>query len=364
MVYVKRIRKRGVNIVVEAYAEVLFAPTGDIGVWQRRFSQKAVQFAAQEAPTNKRPRWGHYGKPLKTTFTATSKHQPGRLRIYTAIGSTSPHATYVDQGTGVFGGKGLYQAKILPPWTRGSPSLYEHTWRPPGSQARVKPVFIKGQPGQQFLDKGVRRAFAFMRARSYQVPGEGNISNAVKSFPDALANFSGATPADAGFIQSLEQWRAWRDDAFNAEKRLGKDTANRARRKVSDGTRPSVSRYGGRKFSYTRRSPAAEARRAQRSKERSQARRDEIKRQKAAKSLDKTERESDRARSAKGQRQRAEKARFIAALVKKYGAANVDMASLEFEGGYYYATVRVFTERAGDGKTTPEFKEVRGRKVE
>lgn len=232
MVLVRRIRKRGANIVVEANGEVLFSATGDVGRWTNRFSQRVRAFAEQEAPSNKRPRWAHYGKPLKSTMTASTTYQPARMKVYSAVGSTAAHAYYVDQGTGIYAGNGPYPAKILPPWTRGSPSLYEHTWRPGGPRTRrVRTVMIKGQKGQFFFDKGLERGFRSMRMRAFQVPGEGGpkISNALNSMPTGLEDFSGATPADGAFIGELETWRKWRDDAWNSQEDLGKGKSRPAK---------------------------------------------------------------------------------------------------------------------------------------
>lgn len=228
MVLIKRIHNRGANIVVEANGEVLFAPTGDVGQWTSRFSRAATRFSAEYAPTNKRPRWSHYGKPLKTTFTSSTVFQPGRMKVHSAVGSTSPHAYYVDQGTGVFAGNGPYKAKILPPWHRGSASLYEHTWRPGGpGERRVKPVMIRGQraanEGKGFFDPGLTRAFQYMRMRSFQVPADGKITAALGSFPEGLANFAGNTEASPGFVAQLEVWRTWRDEAWRRREELGKD---------------------------------------------------------------------------------------------------------------------------------------------
>jgi hypothetical protein len=217
MVLVKRIHKRGANIVVEANGEVLFAATGDVGKWQRRFSDAVRTASAAEAPTNKRPRWGHYGKPLKSTFTASTTYQPGRMRVYSAVGSTAPHGFYVDQGTGVFAGNGPYEAKILPPWHRGSPSLYEHTWRPGGRGKRVKPVLIKGQKGQFFFDAGLKRGFEVMRMRSFDVPSDAKITEALSAIPHGLLNFLGNTEANPAFIASLTQWREWRRAAWDGQ---------------------------------------------------------------------------------------------------------------------------------------------------
>ncbi len=228
MPLVRRIRKRGANIVVEANAEVLFAPSGDVGRWTNRFSQRVGAFTRAEAPSNKRPRWSHYGKPLASTITASTTYQPGRMRVYAAIGSGAPHAYYVDQGTGVYAGNSPYEAKVLPPWAQGSPSLYERTWRPggPGTR-RVAPVMIKGQKGQNFFDKGLRRGFQSMRMRSFQVPGDGRIGNVLDAIPTGMLNFKGNTPADGAFRSNLEQWRSWRDAAYQKGDALGRDGGRR-----------------------------------------------------------------------------------------------------------------------------------------
>lgn len=225
MVLVRRIRSRGANIVVEANGEVLFAPTGDVGRWTNRFSHRVIAGAEQAAPVNKRPRWGHYGKPLKATIKGSTTYHPSRMKVYSAVGSTAPHGYYVDQGTGVYAGNGPYEAKVLPPWQRGSASLYEATWRPTGPGGRkVAKVMIRGQKGQFFLDAGVKRGFQSMRMRSVQLPGEGasRMSAALSSFPEGLANFLGNTVADAAFRLSLAEWRAWRDEAWDAGEGLGR----------------------------------------------------------------------------------------------------------------------------------------------
>lgn len=223
MVLVRRIQSRGANIVVEAHGEVLFSAVGPVGIWTNRFSNKLTANAAKAAPSNKRPRWAHYGKPLKSTMTSSTTYQPGNMRVYAAVGSKAPHAYYVDQGTGIYGGKGPYLAKILPPWLPGSPSLYEATWRPDGpGHRRVSPVMIRGQKGQHFFDKALAKTFAYMRMRAFQVPGNAQITNALSSMPTGLANFAGNTPADAGFKTQLEEWREWRDDAWSRGEGLGR----------------------------------------------------------------------------------------------------------------------------------------------
>lgn len=347
---VRKIRSRGANIVVEAHGEVLFAATGDVGKWQNRFSHRVRNFAAAAAPTNKRPRWSHYGKPLKSTFTATTRYQPGRMRVYSAIGSSAPHAYYVDQGTGVYAGNGPYKAKVLPPWTRGSASLYEHTWHPPNQAAtgtRLS-VLIRGQEGQGFFDKGLARGFASMRMRAFQVAGDPKITNALKSMPTGMTNFAGNTAADGAFLFELKQWREWRDAAFNSGRVLGKGSTRESRRRADRKAATAARRR--------RDGEQYRERRREESKKRSQKRRDEQKAKNQSKPAKPEIKQSNS--SAK----RNERLRFIAAAVKKYGS-DVDLNSLEFEGGYWYLTVKVFTKRDADGEMRPDFKEIRGRKV-
>lgn len=220
MAVVRRIRSRGATITVEANAEVLFMPGGQVNNWANRFTGRIRAATIAEAPRNKRPRWSHYGKALHTTIVSARPRFWGngrdKQRVYGAVGSTALHAWYVDQGTGIYNGSMPYKAKILPPWQRGEGSLYEHTWRPTGPGGkRVKPVYIKGQKGQGFFDKGLRRAFQSMRMRSYQVPTDPKISDVLNSMPTGLDNFKGNTPADGAFVAQLEEWREWRDTAWS-----------------------------------------------------------------------------------------------------------------------------------------------------
>ena len=227
MPVVKRIRNRGATITVEANAEVLFMPGGQVHNWTNRFTGRIRSHTISEAPRNKRPRWSHYGKALHTTIVSARPRFWGngrdKQRVYGAVGSTAPHAWYVDQGTGIHNGSMPYKAKILPPWVRGEGSLYEHTWRPAGPGGRrVKPIYIKGQKGQGFFDKGLRRAFQSMRMRSYQVAGDPKIGDVLNSMPTGLANFKGNTPADGAFIAQLEEWREWRQVAWERDQSLGR----------------------------------------------------------------------------------------------------------------------------------------------
>lgn len=229
MPVVKRIRNRGATITVEAHGEVLFMPGGDVHNWTNRFTGRIRAKTIQAAPSNSRPRWAHYGKPLRSTIVSARPRFWGngrdKMRVYAAVGSTAAYAQYVDQGTGVYNGGAPYEAAILPPWQQGSPSLYERTWRPAGPRGRrVRPVMIKGQRGQQFFDKGLAAAFRSMRMRSFQVPGEGGpkITDALNSTPSTLENFLGNTPATPAFVAQLGEWRKWRDEAWGKGEGLGR----------------------------------------------------------------------------------------------------------------------------------------------
>ncbi len=347
MVLVRRIQGRGATVVVEANGEVLFAATGPVGTWQNRFSQRARAFASAAAPTNKRPRWAHYGAPLKSTMRASTTYQPGRMKVHSAVGSTAPHGYYVDQGTSDF------EAKILPPWFPGSASLYEHTWHPPGGSA-VGTIRVSGQEGQQFLAAGVSRAFASMRMRSFQVPGDPKISGALSSFPEGLANFSGATPAGGAFIGSLNEWRRWRDERFNSGRLLG-DTSQGGRRITNEQERRWAKSRALREAADNRRRDRNQYNRERRkamSADRSRKWREEQKRNKS----------TEKAPMAKrNQALKAEKARFLAAIIKKYGISNVEKSTLEFRNGAWYITVKRMSVRPSDGAVRPEYVEVRGK---
>lgn len=353
---IKRIKSRGANIVVEANAEILVLPSGDIGRWKKALSERVKQETRKEAPTNERPRWGHYGAPLKSTFTAstTTRITKGGGFIYSAIGSRSPHAYYVDQGTGIFNGGSPWKAKILPPYTQGGASLYEHTWHPPDQPATglARPIMIKGQKGQHFFDKGLDRAFRSVGDRRYKPIG-GRLSGALRSFPEGIADFAGNTVDDGeggAFRASLDEWRIWRDEAFNSGRVLGEGFQTREhKRRAAKRAATASNRH--------RRSKEARERRAERSRERSQKRRDELKAKNKTKAKPVKKSGFAAAKS-------AERLRFLAAAAKKYGQSNIDIGSLEFENGYWFITVKVFTKRESDGVVRPDYKEIRGRKVE
>lgn len=353
MVLMRRFHKRNVSGYVEANAEILFTGSGEVGRWTRQLSLRIRAATERAAPSNKRPRWGHYGKPLKSTFTATTSYQPGRMRVYAGIGSTAGHALYVDQGTGVHGGTGPYPAKILPPWTWGGTSLYESTWKASPTSKPAGPVMIKGQRGQFFFEKGLAAGMASMRMRSYQVPSDPRMAAAIRTMPAAVSNFVSVGGGGGAFQASLEQWREWRDAAHRNNRVLGEgfDIAERDRRWARKSERAEQSRLRKRMNSESNR-----RRRAAESKVRSQKRRDRLKAEKEAKGLHNAQATKKAAQAAQAKDLRAERARFLAAMIKKYGASNVETASLELRGGYYYLTVRKQDDR---GKSY--FDEVRGK---
>jgi hypothetical protein len=216
---VKVVRKRGATFTIEAYPEVLLLPSGPIGRLNNSLSQRIRRAVAAEAPSNKRPRWAHYGKPLKQTMRASTRVDVRRMMAHSAVGSTANYSLFVDQGTKSF------MAKILPPWTRNSPSLYEHTWKVPdeggGQYREIGRIRVSGQKAQMYMSRGLQAGLASMRLATRKDYGSPAVAYADQVFPDSIANFIGATPADAAFMASLTQWRAWRDEAWKSGRVLG-----------------------------------------------------------------------------------------------------------------------------------------------
>ena len=60
-----------------------------------------------------------------------------------------------------------------------------------------------------------------MRMRSYQIAGEGRITDMLGASVTMLDDFSGATPVTGSFIAQLEEWRAWRDEAWGTKGAIG-----------------------------------------------------------------------------------------------------------------------------------------------
>lgn len=212
----KAFKKHGAAVVVETHGEVLFAPSTDLSRWKNRFSSTLTAAVTKEAPShnfgkrNFRPHPSPDGKTLKKSIRSKTRTRitNGGGYFYIATGSSMPYAIYVDQGTGVFGGGGAYEAKVLPPYNTGEGTLYEAGWN-------KKPIYIKGQIGKHFFDKGLASAFRAMRMRSTDVPGEGisAMASGLKSFPENLFG-AGNTPNDDAFKGRLRNWRKWRDEAY------------------------------------------------------------------------------------------------------------------------------------------------------
>lgn len=332
MPVVKTVRRRRSTITIEAHGEVLFTGTGPVGRWTKKLVKSVETATAANSPRNKRPRWAHYGKPLKQTFGSSVRTVPSQLKVHGAVGSSSDYATFVDQGTGVFAGHEPWEAKILPPWRRGSPSLYEQGWSPNASGAR-NTVMIQGQPGQFFFDKGLKQGFAVMRLLSFEAPLTPSIESAIQDLPLSILSFldSGNTVANPAFKAQLKEWRLWRQEAFNEGRRLGK-------------IKGRINSRPGRKYKKRpkRRRAAGQRQRARDlARDRQQRFRD--------REREKNPRQSGRESVAR----RADRTAFFNAMVKKYGAGNVDKVSLDYRKGRWFVTIKAKNER---GKTI--YKEV------
>lgn len=228
-ILIKRLHGRGVTGMVEIHGQALFAPHADVSRWQRRLTGRVLGLAGAYAPSNKRPRWAHSGKRLKTSMKASTpkpRISAGGGSVRSAVGSTSPHAMFVDQGTGIHGmGNGPYQAKILPPWTRGSPSLFESTWRPGPGQPAVGTTTVTGQRPQYFMDRALTEGLRRSGMKTVNVPDSAISAAKAKDFYttvfDGAAQFAGSAAFDA----ELTQWREWRDAAWNKKHSLGEGAA-------------------------------------------------------------------------------------------------------------------------------------------
>lgn len=231
--------------MVEAHGEVLFAPGTALTNWKIRFSKNIISQVSRAAPRfNSSTRYPqrtyrpHPGPHLKDSFRANTKTdiKVGGGVYYIAVGSRSPYAIYVDQGTGVYAGRGEYVAKVLPPFTEGGHTLYERDPRDPDR------VTISGQRGQFFFKEGLDNAFQIMRLRSVDLPVEGisGLSKRGVAFPENLFG-SGRTPNDAGFQARLRMWREWRDEHYARQVALSEKTAekNRERKESAKDRKPT-----------------------------------------------------------------------------------------------------------------------------
>ena len=335
------LKGRGSVTSLTVSGEALFTPNGDLATWKRNFSRNATRATAQLAPENKRPRWAHYGKPLKSTFTTETRVNAASMMIHSTVGSSAPHALFPDQGTGVFAGGSPYEAKILPPWTRGSPPLYEETWRPNnvrvsrwGIKSGGTTVMIQGQRGQFFFENGLSHAFIKARMASIQIPGTGGnaISSALSAAPDMLPGNSGTTPAPVAFQAQLNQWREWKDRAWRAGRALDRS---------GDGGRVGATRLRAGKLDPRGRNQREAARRARtaanaqaRIAERNarEQRRIAVREQAKAKTKVRTQQQVEADRRKKSIQ--AERTRFVNKATSKYSASRgYDVRNIRFEGG-------------------------------
>ena len=234
----KVMKQRGAIVMVEAHGEVLFAPAAPVDKWMQLFEARVKRWAREYAPRNKRPRWAHYTHTtLKNSFDGRTLAQPipNTPKVSTVVGSNSPHAIFVEKGTGIHAGGSPYEAKILPPWTRGSPSLYEASWVPSRRTdgRRVQPVYIKGQKGQFFMQRALERTMLQMLRRSYQLRDAG-VAKTMEHTPAQLLSFldfSEQTSKNPVFRSQLKEWRKWRDAVYANKRRYlaPKGTAARER---------------------------------------------------------------------------------------------------------------------------------------
>jgi hypothetical protein len=248
-------RNRNATVVVEAFGQALFAPGTDLSKWKSRFSRLMTYEVRKRAPTHgdsKRVVRGyrpHPGPHLKTTISSTTQTKilKGGGRYYLATGSSSNHALYPDQGTGIYAGHNPFEVKLLPPLEYGQPSLYESYLR------RGKPLIINGQPAIHFFDNGLTRAFEIMTHRAPQKRAEGvsQMKAALIAFPETLVDAVIAnTTADPAFKARRAMWREWRDKSYGKKVRqASRDKAAEARKRVSerDRKRESPQRNSGKR---------------------------------------------------------------------------------------------------------------------
>lgn len=224
MPYVKAVKKRNVTLIITAEGEHLFLPGSGVLRWKKQLNASVLASTEAAAPVNKRPRWSHYGEPLKSSFFKTGDRvNPIRMFASSAVGSRSHYSVYTDQGTGVHGGNGPYRARILPPWQYGSASLYESTWRPAGQGAKpVAPVMIKGQRGQHYFEKGIIRGARASRLQTYRKNENLRMATTAVYAKSVLPAPSASAAMGSAFRSQLEQWREWRDDAWMKQTGLGR----------------------------------------------------------------------------------------------------------------------------------------------
>lgn len=230
-------------IQVTANAMLLAAPGGPIRKWTNAFQRFAQKHTAAAAPhhgstinahgvRSLRP---HSIVPLKKTIQTQKlrvRNLKGGPRVYGVVGSNSHYAIFVDQGTGA------HQAKLLPPWSQGSPSLFESTWAPGPGQPAVGTITVRGQKGQGFFDEGLRKAFLSMKMRSIRTPADPKMGDAMRTWPKELERVTASGALGSAYLADLPQWRAWKRETYNAKFKLGRDQrVPRAQSKAGKATR-------------------------------------------------------------------------------------------------------------------------------
>lgn len=233
-------RNKGANVYYEIRGEVLVDPGEIINGWTQRLTNRIMRYTREAAPSHnyaKRPLRPHGGQTLKESImrgrTRTRKITTGGA-VFSAVGSSAGHAAFVDQGT-----QGTL-AKVLPPWSPGSPTLFEATWSPKGG-APVGPKMVKGQQARHFFEAGTARAFAYMRMRSFQVPGN-PAPGGLSAHDMGWEEFFGNTQADAGFKARLEEWRRWKYEAYNDPRWQKRNSAKKYRKRAQERDRAKAQR--------------------------------------------------------------------------------------------------------------------------
>ena len=81
--YTHTFLKKDCVIAVEANALAIGLPSGDVGKWEASFREIVRDRASKAAPKNKRPRWDHYGAPLKQSLhkSIVTGKQIGRAHV-------------------------------------------------------------------------------------------------------------------------------------------------------------------------------------------------------------------------------------------------------------------------------------------
>lgn len=311
----RTLRSRGSTVVVTAFAENLFTEAGPIPSWTRRATTSIRKATRTAAPTNQRHRWAHQGTPLKNTFRGSTRANPAGLKTYFAVGSTSDHALFVDQGT-----TGGFPMKILPPWAPGSPSLFESSWNWFGKGTAKNRKTNPGQRPQNFFDTGLRNGLAAMGIPTVEGATPDSL-RAGATFPEAVAAFTTSggeryTQSNPVFRAQLAEWRAWRDSTYNARNSVYARQRRAAIRAERDFLRDTPGRAAA--LLAERRQRAAEASKAYR--DRNRARINAKRAQERAKSRAK---EKAKTSATAVSERNAAKARvdFMQRIISKYPAA-------------------------------------------